>query len=100
MQPVDAIIFDVGNVLYQWDIRTLYAKLIDDPAELDHFLANVLTIDWHSQHDAGRSALAGLEATVGLVDHIGAAATTDHAVVAMTILERLQRIANLHDVGP
>src|SRR3989344_7593135 len=54
MQPVDAIIFDVGNVLYQWDIRTLYAKLIDDPAELDHFLANVLTIDWHSQHDAGR----------------------------------------------
>lgn len=54
MQPVDAIIFDVGNVLYQWDIRTLYAKLIDDPAELDHFLGHVLTVEWHSQHDAGR----------------------------------------------
>lgn len=54
MQPVDVIIFDVGNVLYQWDIRTLYAKLIDDPAALDHFLSQVLTVEWHSQHDAGR----------------------------------------------
>ncbi|MCG6119422.1 MAG: HAD family phosphatase [Blastomonas sp.] len=54
MQPVDTIIFDVGKVLYQWDIRNLYAKLIDDPAELDHFLGNVLTLEWHDQHDAGR----------------------------------------------
>lgn len=54
MQPVEAIIFDVGKVLYQWDIRNLYAKLIDDPAELDHFLSNVLTLEWHDQHDAGR----------------------------------------------
>jgi 2-haloacid dehalogenase len=54
MQPVDTIIFDVGKVLYQWDIRNLYAKLIADPAELDHFLGNVLTLEWHDQHDAGR----------------------------------------------
>ncbi|MDK2757356.1 MAG: HAD family hydrolase [Blastomonas fulva] len=54
MQPVDTIIFDVGNVLFQWDIRNLYARLIDDPAELDHFLGNVLTLHWHDQHDAGR----------------------------------------------
>ena len=43
-----------------------------------------------------RSALAGLEPAVGLVDHIGATAATDHAVVAVTVLERLQRIADLH----
>lgn len=55
MQPVDTIIFDVGNVLYQWDIRTLYAKLIDDPAALDHFVTTVVTPEWHFQHDAGRS---------------------------------------------
>lgn len=54
MQPVDAIIFDVGNVLYQWDIRHLYAKLIDDPAALDHFVTTVVTPEWHFQHDAGR----------------------------------------------
>lgn len=54
MQAVDAVIFDVGNVLFQWDIRHLYAKLIDDPAELDHFVTHVVTPDWHSQHDLGR----------------------------------------------
>lgn len=53
-QPVDAIIFDVGNVLYQWDIRHLYAQLIDDPLELDHFVATIVTPEWHFQHDAGR----------------------------------------------
>lgn len=54
MQPVDTIIFDVGNVLFQWDIRCLYSKLIDDPAELDHFVNHVVTLQWHDQHDAGR----------------------------------------------
>src|SRR3546814_12688811 len=42
------------------------------------------------------SALTGLEPAVGLVDHVGTAAATDHAVVPMTVLERLQRIADLH----
>lgn len=55
LQPVDTIIFDVGMVLYQWDIRHLYTKLIADPTELDHFLSEVLTMEWHSQHDAGRA---------------------------------------------
>jgi 2-haloacid dehalogenase len=49
-----AVVFDVGHVLYDWDIRHLYAKLIPDPIELDWFLANVVTRAWHFQHDAGR----------------------------------------------
>ena len=49
-----AVVFDVGQVLYRWDIRALYAKLISDPAELDWFCANVVTPDWHFQHDMGR----------------------------------------------
>lgn len=52
-----AVVFDVGNVLYSWDIRALYAKLIDHPARLDWFLANVVTPEWHFQHDAGRDAV-------------------------------------------
>ncbi|MBV7255363.1 HAD-IA family hydrolase [Pacificimonas sp. WHA3] len=47
------VIFDVGNVLYDWDIRYLYAKLIPDPARLEWFLANVVTPGWHFQHDRG-----------------------------------------------
>jgi 2-haloacid dehalogenase len=49
-----AVIWDVGHVLYDWDPRYLYEKLIDDPARLDWFLANVVTRPWHFQHDAGR----------------------------------------------
>lgn len=52
--PVQAVVFDVGRVLFQWDLRALYAKLIDDPAELDWFLANVVSEQWHFQHDRGR----------------------------------------------
>ena len=51
---LSAVVFDVGNVLYSWDIRALYAKLIDDPARLEWFCANVVTPEWHFQHDAGR----------------------------------------------
>lgn len=49
-----AVVFDVGNVLYGWDIRALYAKLIDDPARLDWFCREVVTPEWHFQHDEGR----------------------------------------------
>ncbi|WP_373490801.1 HAD family hydrolase [Parasphingorhabdus sp.] len=51
---IDTVIFDIGNVLYRWDLRCLFAKLIDDPEELDWFLAHVVTPEWHFQHDAGR----------------------------------------------
>ncbi|MBB6228681.1 2-haloacid dehalogenase [Polymorphobacter multimanifer] len=51
---VRAVVFDVGHVLYGWDIGALYAKLIPDRAHRDWFLAHVVTPDWHFQHDRGR----------------------------------------------
>jgi 2-haloacid dehalogenase len=54
VQP-SAVIFDVGNVLFDWQPRALYERLIDDGQALDAFLANVVTKDWHFQHDAGRA---------------------------------------------
>ena len=51
---IDAVVFDVGRVIVQWELRALFAKLIDDPAELDRFLAEVVTEQWHFQCDAGR----------------------------------------------
>ncbi len=51
---VAAVIFDVGNVLYQWDPRVLYKRLIDDDRALEAFLRDVVTPKWHFQHDAGR----------------------------------------------
>lgn len=49
-----AVIFDVGNVLYDWNPRFLYERLIDDDRALDAFLRDVCTKEWHFQHDAGR----------------------------------------------
>jgi 2-haloacid dehalogenase len=51
---ITAVIFDVGNVLYDWNPRFLYERLIDDEQALDAFLCDVVTPQWHFQHDAGR----------------------------------------------
>lgn len=52
-QP-QAVVFDIGRVLFEWDLRHLYRKLIADPAELEWFVGNVVTPEWHFQSDAGR----------------------------------------------
>lgn len=49
-----AVVFDVGDVLYRWDPRFLYEKLIPDTQHLEWFLTHVVTREWHFQHDAGR----------------------------------------------
>ncbi len=53
-RSVRAVVFDVGNVLYGWDIAALYRKLIPDPARLAWFVGHVVTPEWHFQHDRGR----------------------------------------------
>lgn len=59
MQPT-AVLFDIGNVFVEWDPRFLYQKLISDDDELDHFLSEVVTLDWHSEHDRGRPFAEGV----------------------------------------
>ncbi|BAV66134.1 HAD family hydrolase [Sphingobium cloacae] len=54
MAEVAAVIFDVGNVLFHWNPRILYERLIPDDQALDAFLRDVVTAEWHFQHDAGR----------------------------------------------
>lgn len=51
---IEAVVFDVGGVLYQWRLAALVDKLTGDPAQRDHILAEVITEEWHFQHDAGR----------------------------------------------
>ena len=50
---VQAVVFDVGRVLVEWDMRILIRKFITDEAEVEHVYANVLSPEWHFQHDAG-----------------------------------------------
>ncbi len=51
---IAAVVFDVGRVIVRWNLRYLFARLIEDADELDWFLTNVVTEEWHFQHDAGR----------------------------------------------
>lgn len=53
-QPVDAVVFDIGKVIVQWDLALIYAERIPDPEDRAWFVANVVTPEWHFQHDAGR----------------------------------------------
>ena len=50
--------------------------------------------------DRSLSALAGLEAAVGLVDHVNAALAAHDLAVAVPALERAERVANLHRFSP
>lgn len=49
-----AVVFDVGRVLYDWNPRFLYERLIADDRALEAFVRDVVTTEWHFQHDAGR----------------------------------------------
>ncbi|MDP3675089.1 MAG: HAD-IA family hydrolase [Novosphingobium sp.] len=51
---IQTVVFDVGRVLYQWDLRFLFGKLIADKAQLEWFVTTVVTPEWHYQHAAGR----------------------------------------------
>lgn len=56
--PTPAMIFDLGNVLIDWNPRYLYKKMFDDPVRMEWFLANICTMPWNSQLDAGASFAA------------------------------------------
>ncbi len=55
MPKITNVVFDVGKVLFEWDLRHLFAKLITDKDELEYFVTHVVTPEWHFQHDAGRA---------------------------------------------
>lgn len=55
MTNIKTVVFDVGKVLFEWDLRYLYAKLIPNEDEREFFVTHIVTPQWHYQHDEGRS---------------------------------------------
>ncbi len=51
--PIDCVVFDLGNVLIEWDRRFLYEKVIAEPAALERFLDEVLTLEVNAELDRG-----------------------------------------------
>ena len=52
---ITTVVFDVGKVLFEWDLRYLFAKLVANRDELEFLVTHVVTPEWHFQHDAGRA---------------------------------------------
>ena len=57
----DAVVFDLGGVLLDWNPRYLYRKLFTDPGKMEDFLATVCTSGWHLAHDLGEDITASCE---------------------------------------
>lgn len=63
MTSPSIVVFDIGNVLLNWDPRHLYRKVFDDHARMEWFLSEVCTNAWNIEQDRGRrfaDAVAGL----------------------------------------
>ena len=58
------LIFDFGGVLIDWNPHYLYDSYFGDRAKTDWFLANICTMKWNGQVDAGKPMA---EATAELV---------------------------------
>jgi len=50
---VEAVVWDIGRVLVEFDLARIYRDSIPDAEERARFVAEVVTEDWHWQHDAG-----------------------------------------------
>lgn len=99
MTQISTVVFDVGRVLFEWDLRHLFAKLITDSEELDWFLAHVVTPEWHFQHDAGRP-LADMTAELtalhpNYAEHIDAYRTRFNETIPGPVSGSLEIVADL-----
>ncbi|KAB2910222.1 MAG: HAD-IA family hydrolase [Hyphomicrobiaceae bacterium] len=55
MTGIDTVVFDIGNVLLDWDPRHLYRKMFADHSRMEWFLTHVCSPDWNRRQDAGRA---------------------------------------------
>ena len=52
-KSIDAIIFDLGGVLIDWNPRYMYRTIFKTEEETEWFLENVTTSEWNENQDAG-----------------------------------------------
>jgi 2-haloacid dehalogenase len=60
-REIEAVVFDLGGVLIDWDPRYVYRQLFADPADMEEFLGSVCTPDWHRAHDLGADVTQSCE---------------------------------------
>jgi 2-haloacid dehalogenase len=63
---ISAVAFDLGGVLIDWNPRHLYRQLFSDPGEMENFLAQICTPEWHREHDLGADITASCQRLAAL----------------------------------
>jgi 2-haloacid dehalogenase len=58
---VKTIIFDLGNVLIDWNPDYVFKKLIPDEDKRKYFFENICTMEWNIEQDAGRRLVVATE---------------------------------------
>jgi 2-haloacid dehalogenase len=64
-QNVQAVVFDLGGVLIDWNPRYLYRQLFSDETAMESFLATICTDAWHHRHDLGVDVTASCRQLAG-----------------------------------
>ncbi len=60
LTPIQAIVFDFGGVLLDWNPRHLYRRYFDDPRRMEEFLAEIHFSEWNHEQDKGRPFAEGV----------------------------------------
>lgn len=66
MSDIRHVVFDLGQVLIQWDPEVPYRRLISDDAERARFLSEICSPAWNHEQDRGRSWREAEDALIAL----------------------------------
>src|SRR5438477_9309790 len=98
-----AVVFDLGGVLLDWNPRYLYRKLFDDDAEMERFLSEVCTMEWHHAHDLGippqKTIPPLIEAHPEYAEHIRAWTGRSEEMLAGPIEDSVEILRSLKQAG-
>jgi 2-haloacid dehalogenase len=67
--PPQAVLWDLGGVLVDWNPRHLYRRVFAQEAEMERFLGGVCTQSWNEEQDAGRPFAEGVRLLVAQYPH-------------------------------
>ncbi|MEM7189782.1 MAG: HAD family phosphatase [Pseudomonadota bacterium] len=98
-----AVVFDVGNVLLDWDARRIYRDHFPDDPAIDAFFEEIGFFAWNIEQDRGRSWADGVawlsERHREHADLIALADTDWQRSVPGAIQETVEILANLKAAG-
>jgi len=99
----EAVVFDLGGVLIDWDPRRLYRKLLADEAAVEEFLATITTAEWNAEQDRGRPFAEAVAELVERHPAHAAAITAYHErwteMLGGEIPDTVAVLADLRDAG-